>query len=179
MHDAGLAAWFGGSLMGAVGLNAAAAEVNDPRQRLEISSVGWDRWAPVNVAAIGAHLVGATGILAAERRRVAGQRGVAAMSAAKTVLTLGALAVTAYSRLLGMKLDKARHVPVQGVTDPDPATPPEVGTTQRRQRVAQWTVPALTGALIAVSALAGEQQKPGQVARGVAGRLTRRLRPSS
>ncbi len=31
LHDLGLAAWFGGSLMGAVGLNGAAASVEEPR----------------------------------------------------------------------------------------------------------------------------------------------------
>ena len=33
LHDLGLAAWFGGSLMGAVGLNGAAAVVDAPTQR--------------------------------------------------------------------------------------------------------------------------------------------------
>ena len=33
LHDIGLAAWFGGSLMGAIGVNGAAADVDDPRQR--------------------------------------------------------------------------------------------------------------------------------------------------
>ena len=34
LHDLGLAAWFGGSLMGAVGLNGAAAAVDSAEQRL-------------------------------------------------------------------------------------------------------------------------------------------------
>jgi hypothetical protein len=171
MHDTGLAAWFGGSLMGAVGLNGAAAEVDDPRQRLEVSAVGWDRWAPINVTAIGAHLLGAAGMLFTQRRRVAGQRGVAAMSAAKTVLTVAALGATAYSRKLGEQLEDASSVPVAGVTEPASDTPAPVRSMQRRLRIAQWTVPALTGALIAVSALAGEQQKPDQVVYGFGGRL--------
>jgi hypothetical protein len=36
LHDLGLAAWFGGSLMGATGLNGAAAAVEDPP-----SGYGW------------------------------------------------------------------------------------------------------------------------------------------
>lgn len=42
LHDLGLAAWFGGSLMGAVGLNGAAQDeggVGASRDR--ISSSGW------------------------------------------------------------------------------------------------------------------------------------------
>jgi hypothetical protein len=178
MHDAGLAAWFGGSLMGAIGLNGAAAEVDDPTERLEVSSKGWDRWAPVNAAAIGAHVVGATGILTAERRRIVGQRGVAAMSAAKAGLTVAALGATAYSRMLGKKLEKAGRVPVEGVTEPAPETPDDVRQVQRRERVVQWAVPALTGALVAVSALAGEQQKPQSVVRGVASRIAQIMTPA-
>ena len=43
LHDVGLAAWFGGSLMGAVGLNGAAAQVQEPKQRLRVASSGWNR----------------------------------------------------------------------------------------------------------------------------------------
>ncbi|MDP9397858.1 MAG: hypothetical protein M3P96_08605, partial [Actinomycetota bacterium] len=57
LHDVGLAAWFGGSLMGAVGLNGAAARLDDPASRSRASTLGWRRWAPVSAAAVGAHLV--------------------------------------------------------------------------------------------------------------------------
>ncbi len=178
MHDAGLAAWFGGSLMGAVGLNGAAAEADDPTERLHISSAGWNRWAPVNLAAIGSHLVGAAGIFLTERPRVAAQKGVGAMSAAKTALTVAALGATAYSRILGKKMEKAESVPVEGTTEPDGATPSDVAAAQRQQRVAQWAIPVLTGALMTVSSFAGEQQKPGSVARGIGARLGWLVKPA-
>ena len=123
MHDIGLAGWFGGSLMGAVGLNGAAAQAASPAERLQIASAGWDRWAPVNLAAIGAHLVGATGILVFEAPRVASQKGVGAMSVAKTALTAAALGATAYSRLAGKKMEKAGGTPVEGITEPAASTP--------------------------------------------------------
>ena len=41
MHDLGLAAWFGGNLMGAVGLNKAAAAAKDSAERTRLSSIGW------------------------------------------------------------------------------------------------------------------------------------------
>jgi hypothetical protein len=44
LHDLGLAAWFGGSLMGATGVNGAAAVVQDPTQRLRVATTGWARW---------------------------------------------------------------------------------------------------------------------------------------
>ncbi len=58
LHDVGLAAWFGGSLMGAVGLNGAAAQVEKPKQRRPVANAGWNRWTPVNLAGITAHLAG-------------------------------------------------------------------------------------------------------------------------
>jgi hypothetical protein len=44
LHDVGLATWFGGSLMGAVGLNGAAATVAQPTQRPRVANTGWARW---------------------------------------------------------------------------------------------------------------------------------------
>jgi hypothetical protein len=179
MHDIGLAGWFGGSLMGAVGLNGAAAQAANPAERLQIASAGWDRWAPVNLAAIGAHLVGAAGILVFEAPRVATQKGVGAMSVAKTALTVAALGATAYSRLAGKKMEKAGGAPVEGTTEPAPSTPEDVSGAQRQQRVAQWMTPVLTGALLVVSSLAGEQQKPSSVRRGVGARVRQFLTPSA
>ncbi|MEO3819608.1 hypothetical protein [Plantactinospora sp. B24E8] len=167
MHDLGLAAWFGGTLMGAVGVNGAAEKVTDKKQRLGVASEGWARWTPVNAAAIGAHVVGAAGELITESPRVFAQAGVGKMSAVKTGLTVAALAATGYSRLLGMKLQKTAEAPVVAGTAPMNGTPPDVAGRQRQLRVLQWVIPALTGGLIIVTAFAGEQQKPGQVLRGV------------
>ncbi|MFC6020908.1 hypothetical protein ACFP2T_32650 [Plantactinospora solaniradicis] len=172
IHDLGLAAWFGGSLMGAIGVNGAAAKVSDSTQRLGVASAGWARWTPVNAAAIGAHVAGAAGELITESPRVFAQSGVGRMSVVKTGLTVAALAVTGYSRLLGMRLEKFSGVPVTGVTEPDHGTPRQLASRQRQLRVLQWAVPALTGGLIIVTALAGEQQKPGQVVRGVLKRMS-------
>ncbi|MCM0678650.1 hypothetical protein NCC78_28845 [Micromonospora phytophila] len=171
MHDLGLAAWFGGSLMGAFGVNGAAARMNDSTQRLPMASAGWARWTPVNAAAIGAHLAGAVGELVTESPRVVAQAGVGRASTVKTALTVSALAVTGYSRLLGMKLEKAGNAPVEGTTEPNGQTPSNVASCQRQMKALQWAIPALTGALIVVTAYMGEQQKPGEVFRGMLGRV--------
>ena len=75
IHGIGLAGWCGGSFMGAVGLTGAAGQAPYPAERLRIASAGWDRWAPVNLAAIGAHLAGVAGILVFEALRAATQKG--------------------------------------------------------------------------------------------------------
>jgi hypothetical protein len=77
LHDVGLAAWFGGSLMGATGVNGAAAVVQDPTQRLRVANAGWARWTPLNLAGIAAHLAGGAVLTGANKGRLAGQQGVA------------------------------------------------------------------------------------------------------
>ena len=175
MHDLGLAAWFGGSLMGAAGLNAAAGAVTDPRERSVVAATGWDRWTPVNAAAIGAHLLGAAGLLAANRQRLVAQRGVASMSAAKTLLTGSALAVTGLARLEGRKVSERAGVPVAAGAKPLAETPDDVAEPQQRLRALQWAVPATTAALLVLSAFAGEQQRASEVGRGLRRRVTAKL----
>ncbi len=175
LHDIGLAAWFGGSLMGAVGLNGGAATASDPSQRAKIASAGWNRWTPVNAAAIGAHLAGAVVITAANKGRLTGQKGVASASLLKTAATVGALAATAYGRSLGKTISDAGATPVEGVTEPGAATPAQLADAQRKERYMQWAIPALTGVMLVLNAKMGEQQQPAQVAKG----LLRRLVPAA
>lgn len=172
LHDIGLSAWFGGTLANAVALNPAAAEASASSDRGAVANAGWDRWTPVNAAAIGAHVAGSVGQLIGNKGRVAGQEGVASMAVAKTALTAAALGATAYSRMLGRTVSEQRSVPAASGTRPEITTPPPVADAQRKLRMLQWAVPALTGALIVVSSFAGEQQRPMEVHRGLLSRLT-------
>jgi hypothetical protein len=171
LHNLGLAAWFGGSLMGATGVNGAAAAVEDPTQRLRVANSGWARWTPLNLAGIAAHLAGGAVLTGANQGRLAGQQGVAATSAVKTALTVAALGVTGYARVLGKKLERAGDVPVEGGTTPNPATPDKVARAQRQLTALQWVIPALTGAVLVVNARMGEQQRPAQATGGLVQRL--------
>ena len=177
LHDLGLAAWFGGSLAGAVAINGAAADVPDPKLRLRVANTGWARWTPVNAAAIAAHLVGGAGLLQANRGRAAAQGGVGASTVAKLVLTGAALAVTAYSRVLGNKLLHADGVPVEGATDPAPVTPPDLAKAQQQLDTCQWLIPTLTGGISVLNAaLHGEQQRPPQQVSGILAKSRQLLR---
>ena len=167
MHDIGLAAWFGGSLMGAIGVNGAAADVDDPRQRARVANAGWGRWTPFNALAIGAHLIGGAQLMKENKGRVATQKGVLANTNVKLALTAGALGATAYARILGQKVMNAGDVPVAGGTDPLATTPPEVAKAQKQLSALQWAIPGLTGAMLASSSLHEEQQRPTEVAKGV------------
>jgi hypothetical protein len=171
LHDIGLAAWFGGTLANAVALNPAAAQADTSTGTGAVANVGWDRWTPVNAGAIGVHLLGSVGKLAGARGRIAGQQGVASMALAKTALTAAALGVTAYSRMLGRKVSAETRMPASSGTEPESGTPPEVAKAQRQLAALQWAVPALTGALVVVSAYAGEQERAGEQHAGILRRL--------
>lgn len=170
MHDLGASAWFGGSLMGAVGLNGAASDVADPTDRARVAAAGWSRWAPVNAAAVGVHLVGGLGLLVANRGRIAAQSGAGANTTAKTALTVVAAAVTAYSGALGAKVAQAGQAHADAATTPSNTTPPEVAGAQQQLRITQWAIPVLTGVIMVLGSQQGEQQRPSQVLRGLVGK---------
>ncbi len=170
MHDIGAAIWLGGSLMGAVGLNGAASDIDDKGERAKIAADGWARWTPVNVAAIGAHLIGGVGLVLANRDRVRGQSGVTANTVIKTALTAAAMATTAYSGVLGAKIAKAGDAYTEAATEPSALTPDDVATAQQQLRILQWATPALTAAIVAMGAQQGEQQRPASILSGFARR---------
>ncbi len=171
LHDLGTSAWFGGTLANAVALNRAAAETTDASSAGRVANAGWNAWTPVNAAAIGACLVGSIGQLRGNRYRIAAQQGVGTVVVVKTGLTAAALAVTGYSRVLGKKVAAQHDVPVSSGTDPSAATPDDVAAAQRQLKILQWAVPALTGGLVVVSAIAGEQQREQAVKAGTVRRF--------
>ena len=89
------AAWFGGSLMGAVALNPAARQGDDSHEQAEIADEGWNRWGPVQGAAIGLHLLSGIAIVADNRRRVAMHPPTTTAVVLKTALTGVAVAASA------------------------------------------------------------------------------------
>src|SRR4051794_22330207 len=171
LHDLGLAAWFGGTLANAVALNPAAGQSGSSSRVGAVANEGWDRWTPVNAAAIGAHLVGAAGLLKHDADRLKVQKGVPSMAATKTAVTVAALGVTAYSRMLGQRVSRHGAVPAADGTTPEASTPPDVASAQKQLKALQWVVPALTGTLLAISSYAAEQYRPEEVGKGLVQRL--------
>jgi SLT domain-containing protein len=171
MHDLGLAAWFGGTLANAVTLNPAASSAGGAANVGEVTNAGWDRWTPINAAAIATHLIGAVGLVKHDLGRMKAQQGVPTMAVVKTALTVVALGVTGYSRLLGRKVSEHKAVPVADATTPTTSTPPEVAAAQKQLKALQWVVPATTGALVAIGAYASEQYRPEEVTKGALRRV--------
>ena len=194
LHELGLAAWFGGALMGAVALNPASGQITDPNERLRVANIAWGRWTPVAAAAIAAHLIGAVRITTANASRIAAQQGVGTVDASKAVVTAAALGAYAASGLYGRKVMQLEQSSSRGRaegaaggqqigdggiggTDVRDATTPEAGTdaeladAQRKLSLLQWAIPVLTGGLIVLSARLGEQQRPAEVAAGILDRF--------
>ena len=160
MHDVGLAAWFGGTLMGAVGLNGATAKANDPTERLRLSSIGWGRWTPVQGVALGVHAAGGLALIYTNRGRLAVQGEARTNTAVKAVIELVAGAITVYSGFLGTRIAKHADEGATGVTEPSATSSTELAGVQRQQKILQWVIPVLTGTLIVLGAQQGEQQRP-------------------
>lgn len=171
LHDVGIATWFGGTLMGAIGLNGAANAAEDPRERARIVNAGWARWTPVNLAAIGSYVTGGTLLTIGNKGRVASQRGVLKNALIMGGLALGAMAATAYSRVLGQRVIDAQDPPIDSGTTPTDETPPDVEKAQRQLKVLQWAVPGLTGAMLVVNSRMGEQQRPSEFVKGTLRRV--------
>lgn len=179
LHDLGLAAWFGGSLMGAVGVNG-GGDMDEATSRYATSA--WDRWTPVNVAAVGAHLFGGTVLTATNKGRLAGQKGVGTAAITKGVLTAAALGASGYARMLGRKIDAAADTTAidektngaragSGKKEQRAVSAIDDARARRQLRMLQWAVPILTGLVLVLNAKMGEQQRPHAVATGFLRRL--------
>lgn len=166
LHDLGLAGWFGGTLMGAVGVNKAAAEAHDPTERTRLSSVGWQAWSPVEAGFVAAHLTGSIGMLISDRGRIAAQPGARAGTVAKSVLTAAALGTTVASGILGARVGREAPTPSVAATQPSEDTPAEAASAQQALRPLQWATPALTGAIVVLTAQQGEYQRTSSPIRG-------------
>ena len=160
MHDLGMAAWFGGTLMGVVGLNGASAKAVDPTERLRLSSIGWGRWAPVQGAAILTHAIGGVGVIVTNSGRLAAQPDARANAYVKLPLTIVAAGLSLYAGILGTRIAKHADEGAAGTTEPGASSSPELASAQRQQKIVQWTLPLVTGVLIVMGAQQGEQQRP-------------------
>jgi hypothetical protein len=169
MHDIGLATWFGGNLMGAIGLNKAASAAHDASERTRLSSIGWAAWWPVQGAAMAAHLIGSVGMLRADRGRLAADPGASANTAVKTLITLTAIGTSVASGALGAKVGTKAPVRAEGSTEPGATTPEDVAAAQRGLKPLQWVNPALTGTLIVLAAQQSEQQRTSSLLKGAFG----------
>lgn len=167
MHDLGMAAWFGGGLMGLVGLNGGAAKAKDPTERLRLSSIGWARWAPVQLAAIAAHGIGGIGLMVGNKERLAVQSEGRANTAVHVVLLAAAGASSLTAAIAGSQILKHSQEGAEGVTEPGASSSKELATAQRVEKVTQYLIPVFTGLLIILGAQQGELERPAGAAQSL------------
>jgi hypothetical protein len=178
MHDLGLAAWFGGGLMGVFGLNGGASAAKDPTERLRVSSIGWAKWAPVQLAAIAVHGIGGIGLIVSNKGRLAVQDEARTNSVIKIVVTAAAGAASIAAGLAGAQILKHSDEGAKSVTEPGATSSDELAAAQRAEKLLQWAIPVLTGVLLVLGAQQGEQQRasvglPGTIAKKAKGLIGR------
>lgn len=171
VHDLSLSTWFGGELMGAVGLNGAAAALSDPSQRSRAARAGWQRFSPVLLGSVAAHLGSGAMLVAQDRTRLKTQAGFQRGSAIKLALTGAALGATALQQVAGQRLAKEGDQPVAGATNPGAGTSSAAAKAQKQLNVLQFMIPALTGSAWIVHSANGELARSSQQAQGTLARL--------
>ncbi|MCZ2405018.1 hypothetical protein IV498_18100 [Paenarthrobacter sp. Z7-10] len=167
IHDLTAAAWFGGSLMGAVGLNGATGQAKDSTERTRLSALGWKRWAPVQGAALIGHVVAGLAVINENKERIASQDGGTRLTAYKTAVTLTGAALTLYTGILGRKVEQLAGEGAEGATEPGPGSSKELASAQRQLKILQWTIPFFAGTVIVLGAKHGEMQRTHNVLKGL------------
>lgn len=166
-HDLGAAAWFGGTLMGAVGLNGATGKAKDPKERTRLSALGWAKWTPVQVAAFAVHAVGGIGLILGNRGRVAAQDSVGSNTVWKSIVTLAGMALSLYSGMLGKKVGELAEQGAEGATEPRPGASDALAKAQSQLKATQWLIPVVSGIVVVMGAKQGEMQRPENVKKGL------------
>ncbi|RJT77312.1 hypothetical protein D6T63_15355 [Arthrobacter cheniae] len=166
-HDLGAAAWFGGTLMGAVGLNGATGKAKDPKERTRLSALGWAKWTPVQVAAFAVHAAGGIGLILGNKGRVAAQDSVGSNTVWKSLVTVLGMALSLYSGMLGKKVGELAEQGGEGATEPRPGASDELAKAQSQLKATQWLIPLVSGIVVVMGAKQGEMQRPENVKKGL------------
>lgn len=179
VHDLGSALWFGGTVMGAAGVNKSGAQLTQGIDRIRVASSAWSRFQPAQLAGIGATLVAGLRLTQVGGRRLALQKGFATVGALKAGIAVTGAAASGYAAYCGAQISKlaeeaeksGTRLEVQDATLPTASTPPEIAKWQQRQRVTQALVPALAGANIVCNSWLVQSYRAGATLKGVLGRL--------
>jgi hypothetical protein len=110
---------------------------------------------------------------------VALQQGFGTVGAVKAGIAVAGAGATAYAAYSGSRIGKLAEeaqrqgaaLEVKDATIPTSATPPEIATWQRRQRITQFAVPVLAGANIVCNSWLVQSYRAGSTLKGVARRF--------
>ena len=179
VHDLGSALWFGGSVMGAAGVNKSGAQLTQGIDRIRVAGSAWSRFQPAQFAAIGATLVAGLRLTQVGGRRLALQKGFGSVGALKAGIAVTGAAASGYAAYCGAQISKLAEqaeksgtpLEVKDATLPTARTPEDIAAWQRKERVAQMVVPVLSGANIVCNSWLVQSYRAGATVKGVLGRL--------
>jgi hypothetical protein len=181
VHDLGAALWFGGSVMGAAGVNKSGQDLRDGVDKVRVAESAWRRFAPAQWLGIGAVLVAGSRLTWESKGRLVVQYGLGRAGAAQAAFAVAGAAATGFAAWSGNRIgqltertrERGEVFDTADANVPNDRTPPEVAVWQRRQRVAQYLVPLFAGANIVMNAYLTQQYRPGATATGLLRRLRR------
>lgn len=179
VHDVGSALWFGGTVMGVAGVNKSGSDLQQGIDRIRVAESAWNRFSPVQWLGIGATMLAGLRLTQVGGRRIALQKGFGTVGALKAGITVAGAVATAYAAYCGNRIgqlaeaahQRGDHLEVHDATVPAAGTPAEIATWQRRQRLAQFVVPALAGANIVCGSYLVQSYRMGATGKGVLRRL--------
>ena len=179
VHDLGSALWFGGTVMGAAGVNKSGSELAQGIDRIRVAGSAWSRFQPAQFAGIAATLLAGLRLTQVGGRRLALQKGFGSVGALKAGLAVAGAGATAYAAYTGSRIGRLAEeaersgtpLEVKDATLPSAGTPPEIAKWQRRQRVTQLLVPTLAGANIVCGSWLVQSYRAGATLKGVVRRL--------
>lgn len=126
--------------------------------RSKLVNAGWDRWTSVNARPAGCTWP-IPSVSWSGTHNASTPNGRRNDGPGQDRTDAGALGVTAYSRVLGCNVSKHDDVPVKDGTTPLTTTAARRSKGPTPARRAAWAMPAMTSALVLLSAFEGEQQR--------------------
>jgi hypothetical protein len=134
-------------------VNSTARRAENLSERHLLSTHPWELWAPVNTAAIGAHLVGATGLLLIDRDTLAHQPRARTTALVKGGLTAAAVTLTVLADKRSEQVDRQAEKSGEGPDEPGNLSPGDFAHVQDELRVMRWAVAGLTGGILTLGAV--------------------------
>jgi hypothetical protein len=165
--------------MGVAGVNKSGSDLSQGIDRIRVASSAWARFTPAQWAGIAATLLAGARLTAVGGRRIALQQGFGSVGALKAGIVLAGAGATGYAAYCGSRIgalaeqaeQRGTPVEVKDATIPTAATPPEIATWQRRQRLTQFAVPVLAAANIVCGSYLVQSYRAVSTVKGVARRF--------
>ena len=104
VHDLGSAMWFGGTLMGATGVNKAGRDLSDEFDRIRVAKSAWIRFQPLQWSGIAMTVLAGLQLTRSSAGRLAAQQSFGTVGAIKAGLTALGIASTVYAAYCGRKI---------------------------------------------------------------------------